>query len=437
MNQTTMNQTTMELTKVSNKNLQARKEQAISAGMANLSAVYVERAKNACLWDVEGNRYIDFGSGIAVSNTGHSHPRIIEAVKAQLDKFSHTCAMITPYAPFVELAEQLIKRVPISEPVKAMFVTTGSEAVENAIKVSRASTGRSGVISFKGGFHGRTCMAMGLTGKMNPYKAGFGPFPAEIYHAQFPNAFHGISVNDAIQSLNDLFFCDIEPSRVAAIIFEPVQGEGGFYQAPPEFAQALREICDQHGIVLIADEVQSGFARTGKMFACEYLGIEPDLMTMAKGIAGGFPISALVGKAKIMDAATPGSLGGTYGGSPLGCVAGLEVLKIIEDEQLCDKALAIGELMGSRLKHLQQSFPVIGDVRVLGAMVAMELVDQSGKPAVDLTKALVTSARERGLILLSCGVRGNVIRLLPPLTIEKEVLDEGLQILEQCLIACG
>ncbi|MDO6582056.1 4-aminobutyrate--2-oxoglutarate transaminase [Photobacterium sp. 2_MG-2023] len=421
---------------MSNQVWQARKQQVIAQGMGNLNPLYVETAKNAEIWDIEGNRYIDFGSGIAVNNTGHSHPRIVEAVKAQLDNFSHTCAMVTPYTSFVELAEQLTARAPGNTAKKAVFLTTGAEAVENAIKVARAHTKRSGVIAFKGGFHGRTNMTMGLTGKVAPYKAGFGPFPGEIYHAPYPNAFHGISIEDSLQAIDDLFACDIEPSRVAAIIFEPVQGEGGFYQAPPAFAQALRELCDKHGILLIADEIQTGFARTGKMFATEYLGIEPDMMTMAKGIAGGFPISALVGKADIMDAAGPGGLGGTYAGSPLGCAAGLEVLKIIDEEQLCEKALKIGEVMTSHFRALQSDFPVIGEVRNLGAMIAVEFVDpQSGAPMADLTKSLVAQAREEGVILLSCGVKGNVIRFLPALTIEDEILAEGIEKVKKALAA--
>lgn len=328
---------------MNNHNWQERKQQVVARGMANLSPVYVEKADNALLWDIEGNRYIDFAAGIAVNNTGHSHPKIVAAVTEQLSRFSHTCSMVTPYSSFIELAEQLTRLAPGTRDKKAIFLTTGAEAVENAVKVARAHTGRSGVIAFKGGFHGRTNLTMGLTGKVAPYKAGFGPFPGEIYHVPYPNEFHGITIEQSLQSLEDLFACDIEPSRVAAIIFEPVQGEGGFYAAPPAFAQALRQLCDRHGIVLIADEIQTGFARTGKLFATEYLGIEPDLMTMAKGIAGGFPLSAVVGKADIMDAACPGGLGGTYAGSPLGCVAGLEVLKIIKEEQLCEKALAIGE----------------------------------------------------------------------------------------------
>ncbi|UXI03990.1 4-aminobutyrate--2-oxoglutarate transaminase [Photobacterium sp. TY1-4] len=418
-----------------NQSWQQRKQQVIARGMGNLSPIYVEKAENAYVWDIEGRRYIDFASGIAVNNTGHSHPRIVNAVKAQLDRFSHTCAMVTPYPSFVELAEQLTERVPGETANKAMFVTTGAEAVENAIKVARAHTGRSGVIAFKGGFHGRTNMTMGLTGKVAPYKAGFGPFPNEIYHVPYPNAYHGISVEESLKGITDLFAADIEPTRVAAIIFEPVQGEGGFYQAPPAFAQALRQLCDQHGIVLIADEIQTGFARTGKLFASEYLGIEPDLITMAKGIAGGFPLSALVGKAEIMDAAAPGGLGGTYAGSPLACVAALEVLKIIDEEQLCDKALAIGEVMSKRLQDMQQRFADIGDIRVLGAMVAMELVvpGAGNKPNPELTKALVEAANQAGVILLSCGVRGNVIRFLPALTTDLSTINEGLDVVERCL----
>ena len=414
--------------------LQERKNAVIARGMGNVTAAYIERAENACMWDVEGNRYIDFGCGIAVNNTGHSNPRITAAVKKQVEHFSHTCAMVTPYASFVELAEKLVAVAPGHSDKKAIFLTTGAEAVENAIKVARCHTGRSGVIAFRGGFHGRTNMTMGLTGKVAPYKAGFGPFPTEIFHAPYPNELHGISVEDSLNALQDLFACDIHVSSVAAIIFEPVQGEGGFYHAPVEFAKALRTICDQHGIVLICDEIQSGFARTGKMFASEYLGIEPDLMTMAKGIAGGYPISALVGKADIMDAPAPGGLGGTYAGSPVACAAALEVLNIIEDEQLCQKALNIGELMEVRLKSLQSQFPQIVDIRVKGAMVAMELADiETGKPMPELTRALVAKASQKGLILLSCGVRGNVIRFLPALTIEQEVLEEGMNILAQCM----
>ncbi|OIN26921.1 4-aminobutyrate--2-oxoglutarate transaminase [Vibrio barjaei] len=414
-----------------NQQLHERRSKVIAQGMGALYPLYVEKADNAHVWDVDGNKYIDFAAGIAVTNTGHSNSRITDAVKAQIDSFSHTCAMVTPYESFVELAEKLTDIAPGDSEKKAIFLTTGAEAVENAVKVARAHTGRSGVIAFKGGFHGRTNMTMGLTGKIAPYKAGFGPFPNEIYHAPYPNAFHGISTEDSLQALQDLFACDIEPSRVAAIIFEPVQGEGGFYQAPAEFAQALRNLCDQHGILLIADEIQTGFARTGKMFATEYLDIEPDMMTMAKGIAGGFPISAVVGKADVMDSALPGGLGGTYAGSPLGCVAGLEVLKIIEEEQLCAKAQGIGEVVNARMTELQKTVPAIGEIRTIGAMMAIEFIDpQSGQPLQEVTKAVISKAQENGLILLSCGVKANVIRLLPPLTIESDVLAEGLDKLE-------
>ncbi|GEM78834.1 4-aminobutyrate--2-oxoglutarate transaminase [Vibrio superstes] len=420
---------------MTNQQLHQRRSQVIAKGMGAVYPLYVERAENAHVWDVEGNKYIDFAAGIAVTNTGHSHPRITEAVKNQLDNFSHTCAMVTPYAPFIELAEKLTQLVPGDSEKKAIFLTTGAEAVENAVKIARAKTGRSGVIAFKGGFHGRTNLTMGLTGKIAPYKAGFGPFPGEIFHAPYPNAFHGVTVEQSMQALEDLFSCDIEPSRVAAIIFEPVQGEGGFYKAPTEFAQALRQLCDKHGIALIADEIQTGFARTGKMFATEHLGIEPDMMTLAKGIAGGFPISAVVGKSEIMDAAQPGGLGGTYAGSPLACVAGLEVLKIIEEEDLCNKAKGIGEIVNAHMTKLQQQVPSIGEVRTIGAMMAVEFTDpKTGAPLPEVTKAVIGKAQENGVILLSCGVKANVVRLLPPLTIESEVLVEGLQKLENIIL---
>lgn len=330
---------------MTNSQWQARKEKVVAKGMANLAPIYAATAKNAVITDIEGNEYIDFAAGIAVNNTGHSHPQIIAAVKNQLDNFSHTCSMVTPYTSFVELAEQIVARAPGKGEQKAAFVTTGAEAVENAIKFARTHTGRSGIIAFKGGFHGRTNMCMGLTGKIAPYKIGFGPFPNEIYHLPFPNDYHGVTEQQSLSALQDLFACDIEPSRIAAIIFEPIQGEGGFYQAPASWAKAIRELCDQHGIVLICDEIQTGFARTGKMFASEYLGIEPDLTTMAKGIAGGFPLSGVVGKAEIMDSATPGGIGGTYAGSPLACTAALEVLKIIDSENLCERAQHIGLLL--------------------------------------------------------------------------------------------
>jgi 4-aminobutyrate aminotransferase / (S)-3-amino-2-methylpropionate transaminase / 5-aminovalerate transaminase len=420
---------------MTNLDWQARKEKVVARGMANLAPIYAASAKNAIITDIEGKEYIDFAAGIAVNNTGHSHPQIVAAVKAQLDNFSHTCSMVTPYTSFVELAEKIVAVAPGDFDKKAAFLTTGAEAVENAIKMARAYTGRSGTIAFKGGFHGRTNLCMGLTGKMAPYKAGFGPFPNEIYHLPFPNQYHGITEEQSLEALQDLFACDIEPNRIAAIIFEPIQGEGGFYQAPPAWAQKIRQLCDQHGIVLICDEIQTGFARTGKMFASEYLGIVPDITTMAKGIAGGFPLSGVVGKAEIMDAANPGGIGGTYAGSPLACVSALEVLKIIKQDDLCQQAQHIGSLFKELLVAMQQEIPQIGDIRQVGAMIAIEFTDpDSGAPLADITKKLVASSNKAGVILLSCGVKGNVIRFLPPLTIEPELIVKGLDIVKAELL---
>src|SRR5262245_44691392 len=411
-----------------NADLQKRRDAAIARGIANQLPVFVERARNAELWDVEGRRYIDFASGIAVVNTGHLHPRVQQAVAAQLDAFSHTCFMVTPYAVAVELAERLNRLVPGPTPKKAIFVTTGAEAVENSIKIARAHTGRAGVIAFGGGFHGRTFMAMALTGKIAPYKAAFGPFPGEIYHAPFPIAYHGVMVADSLAAIEQLFKYDIEPARVAAIIVEPVMGEGGFYIAPPEFLQALRRLCDAHGIVLVIDEIQTGFARTGRLFAVEYAGIEPDLMTLAKSLAGGFPLAAVVGKAAIMDAPAPGGLGGTYAGSPVACAAGLAVLETIEAENLCRRANEIGATMTRTLREAARTIPAIGEVRNLGAMVAMELVRNGDphQPDADLTKALVKHGATKGVVVLSCGIYGNVIRFLVPLTVPDAIIGEGL-----------
>jgi len=422
-----------------NADWQARKVAAFARGQGNAAAIYVDRASNAEIWDVEGRRYVDFGTGIAVCNTGHSHPRVVAAVKEQLDRFSHTCVMVTPYDSAVRLAEALNALAPGKTPKKTIFVTTGAEAVENTIKIARAHTGRRGVIAFNGGFHGRTLLAMGLTGKITPYKNLFGPFPGEVYHAPFPIASHGISVADSMKALNNLFKVDIAPSDVAAIIVEPVQGEGGFYPAPDEFLQGLRKLCDEHGIMLVIDEIQTGFGRTGRFFAAEYAGVEADIMTVAKGVAGGFPLAAVVGKAEIMDAPLPGGLGGTYAGSPIGCAAALTVIDILREDGLVDRALAIGKRFDTRLRALQKKHPgVIGDIRTSrGAMMAIELVRDGDmtKPDADLTKALVGKAAENGLILLSCGVNGNVIRFLPALTISDALIDEGLDILEKSLAA--
>jgi len=420
-----------------NSQWQARKDAAFPRAVGNLTPVFIDHASNAEMWDVEGNRYIDFASGIAVCSTGHTNPKVTAAVKRQLERFSHTCLGITPYSSAVELAEKLNELAPGSTPKKTMFVTTGAEAVENCVKIARAFTRRRGVIAFSGAFHGRTMMALGLTGKVTPYKNLFGPLPGEIYHLPFPVEYHGVTLKETLKALDLLFKADIAPSDVAAIIIEPVQGEGGFYPASNEFLQALRKLCDEHGIVLIADEIQCGFARTGKFFCCEYADVEPDLMAVAKGIAGGFPLAAVVGKAEIMDAPLPGGLGGTYAGSPIGCAAALAVIDVITEENLLQRASQIGELFARRLAQLQQKLPaVIGDIRASrGAMIAVELVKQGDpdQPDAELTKSLVTKAWQNGLILLSCGVRGNVIRFLPALTISDELVNEGINIFETCL----
>lgn len=421
---------------MSNSELQQRKQKAIARGEGNSFTVYVQRAKNAELWDVEGKRYIDFGSGIAVVNTGHCHPKVTAAVKAQVENFSHTCLMVTPYESAVTLAEGINAALPGPTPKKSIFVTTGAEAVENAVKIARSYTGRSGVIAFNGAFHGRSLLTMGLTGKVQPYKAGFGPFPAELYRVPYPNALLGISEAQSLEALNQLFKCDIDSERVAAIIIECVQGEGGFYPAPVSFLKTLRALCDEKGILLICDEIQTGFARTGRMFAHEYAGIEADLVTMAKGLGGGYPIAAVAGKAEIMDHPQPGGLGGTYAGSPLGCAAGVAVLEAIQEEQLCQRAEAIGERMVQHLQAIQTKHPaLVGDIRHLGAMIALELVENGdiNQPNAALTKAICAAAAEQGLLLLSCGTRGNVIRFLPPLTIEMDILDEGAAILSRVI----
>jgi len=418
---------------MTNQQLQQRKQAVIARGQGNVYPVYVQRAKNAEVWDVEGKRYIDFGTGIAVCNTGHAHPKVVAAAQAQLADFSHSCLMINPYAKAVELAEQLTRLAPGSSAKKAIFVSTGAEAVENCIKIARAHTRRRGVIAFSGGFHGRTNMTMALTGKVAPYKTLFGPFPADIYHLPFPMALHGVSTEQSLASLQKLFKVDIAPDDVAAIIIEPVQGEGGFYQAPIELLKALRQLCDQHGIVLIVDEIQTGFGRTGKLFAMEHSGVEPDLMTMAKGIAGGLPLAAVVGKSNIMDAPLPGGLGGTYGGSPVACAAALAVLEVIEQDKLCAQANVVGEAFAARLTALQQQFPKrIAEVRQFGAMIAVEFMLQ-GEPDVTVTQQIIARAAEHGLILLSCGFYGNVLRFLPPLTIETDILQQGLDKLDVLL----
>ncbi|MCZ2405499.1 MAG: 4-aminobutyrate--2-oxoglutarate transaminase [Burkholderiales bacterium] len=422
---------------LNNAALFARREAAIARGVGHSHQIFIDRGENAEIWDVEGRRYIDFAGGIAVLNTGHRHPAITQAVKDQLDRFTHTCFQVLAYESYVELAERLNAKAPGNFAKKTLFLTTGAEAVENAVKIARAHTGRPGVIAFTGGYHGRTLMTMGLTGKVVPYKAGFGPFPADVFHARFPNELHGTSLQDSIDSLETIFKNDIEPSRVAAIIIEPVQGEGGFNIAPAGLLQHLRAVCDQHGIVLIADEVQTGAGRTGKWFAIEHSGVVPDLITMAKSMAGGFPISAVVGRADIMDAPNPGGLGGTYAGNPLACAAALAVLDVFEQENLLQRAEDVGQRLTAGLQALAQKHRCVAQVRSLGAMVAMELCQDGNphQPDATLAKALCAEAARRGLILLSCGTYGNVIRILVPLTASDALLDEGLGIVAASLEA--
>ncbi len=419
-----------------NASLQARWDRAFSSGVNNLYTAYVSKARNAEVWDVEGNRYIDFGSGIAVCNTGHCHPRIVAAVKQQLERFSHTCLMINPYEEAVALAEQLNERVPGETPKKTIFASTGAEAVENAIKIARAYTGRRGVLAFTGGFHGRTHMTMALTGKILPYKKGFGPFPGDIHHLPFPMSLHGVTVEDAIKALRKLTMATIASDDIAAIIIEPVQGEGGFYPAPTALMTFLRNYCDEHGILLIADEIQTGFGRTGKFFCSEYFGVEPDLMTLAKGIAGGYPLAAVVGKEDIMNAPMRGGIGGTYGGSPIGCAAALAVLDVIEEENLPGRAMEIGELFRQRLQHIQDRYlQQVGEIRVNGAMIALELLHDNDpqQPNQELTQKIIAQAANNQLLLLPCGLYGNVIRFLPPLTISHDVVHEGMDYFDNIL----
>ncbi|MER8670193.1 4-aminobutyrate--2-oxoglutarate transaminase [Mesorhizobium sp. M1156] len=419
---------------MTNSAISERKSQSISRGIGMTTQIYADRAENSEIWDVEGRRYIDFSSGIAVVNTGHRHPRVIEAVKAQLDRFTHTCYQVVPYESYIRLAERLNGMLPGKLDKKTIFVTTGAEAVENAIKIARNATGRPAVIAFSGGFHGRTFMSMALTGKVVPYKVGFGAMPADVFHAPFPVALHGVSVADSLAALDRLFKADVDPARVAAIIVEPVQGEGGFYEAPRDFMTALRKICDQHGMLLIADEVQTGFARTGKMFAMDHHEVAADITTMAKSLAGGFPLAAVTGRAEVMDAPNPGGLGGTYGGSPIGVAAAHAVLDVIDEEKLCDRANTLGNRLKQRLQAIRDEVPEIVDIRGPGFMNAVEFNDVTkGLPSPELANAVRLKALDKGLILLTCGVYGNVIRFLAPITIQDGVMNEALDILESSI----
>lgn len=417
-----------------NEQLMARKAAATPRGVGVMGTFFADRADNAELWDVEGRRFIDFAGGIAVMNSGHGHPKVVAAIEAQLKRFTHTCYQVVPYESYIALAEKLNALTPGQHAKKTALFSTGAEAVENAIKIARSYTKRSGVIAFGGAFHGRSLFAVSLTGKVVPYKVGFGPFPPEIYHAPFPC--HCASLDEVKKAVHHLFKADIEPSRVAAIIFEPVQGEGGFNVIQAEAVKWLRQLCDEHGIVLIADEIQTGFGRTGKLFAMEHFGVVPDLMTIAKSLAGGVPLSAVCGKAEIMDAPAPGGLGGTYAGNPLAIAAAHAIIDVMREEQLPERGQKLGEQLKGVLEGLRQEVPQIADVRGLGAMVAVEFNQAgSGEPDADFTKKVQAEALKRNLILLTCGVNANVVRFLFPLTIQQPVFDEAMGILKDSLRA--
>jgi len=417
--------------------LVARREAAVPRGVASAAPIFASHAENAELWDVEGNRYIDFAGGIAVLNTGHRHPKVVAAAKAQEDHYTHTSFQVVPYEPYVALAEKLNALAPGDHEKKTLLVTTGAEAVENAVKIARAATGRPGVIAFTGGYHGRTLLTLGMTGKISPYKKDVGPFPSDIFRAPFPSVRDGITVADALTALENLFLTDAQPERIAAIIIEPVLGEGGYVPVPFDMMRALRAICDKHGIMLIADEIQAGFGRTGTWFAIEHSGVVPDLITVAKSMAGGYPIAGVIGRADVMDAVIPGGLGGTYGGNPVACAAALAAIEAIDEEGLLARSTAMGE-------HFRARFAEIGartapyrmwDIRGLGAMLAVEFVTdfETAKPDADLTKAICAHALRRGLILLACGMHGNALRIMVPLTASDAIIEEGLEIFEAAL----
>jgi 4-aminobutyrate aminotransferase / (S)-3-amino-2-methylpropionate transaminase / 5-aminovalerate transaminase len=408
---------------------------SVASPLALTFPVVAAAARGATITDVDGNTFIDFAGGVGCLNVGHSHPHVVQAAQEQLERFSHTDYTVVPYEVYATLSERLLALAPFSGPAKAAFFNAGAEAVENAVKFARAFTGRQAVIGFEGAFHGRTLLALTLTSKVHPYKAGLGPFAPEVYRLPFPNAFRGPSPAEALAALRAAFKTVVAPEDVAAIVFEPVQGEGGFIPAGREFVHGLREICDEHGIVLVCDEVQTGFARTGRFFAIEHYDVEPDLITVAKSIAMGLPLSGVLGKAEIMDAPAAGGVGGTYVGNPVAQAAAVAVLDVIEDEGLAERAVAIGETMRARMESWQARWPQVGDVRGLGAMLAIELVGEGKAPAAEQASLVVEEALARGLLLLKAGVHGNCIRVLVPLVIADGELDEALQAWEAALEA--
>ncbi|WP_438765575.1 4-aminobutyrate--2-oxoglutarate transaminase [Kushneria sp. TE3] len=418
---------------MNNNELNELKKRYVANGAASPDTHFADHAENAELWDADGKRFIDFAGGIGVLNIGHRHPKVVEAVKAQLDKVMHTCQTVMPYEGYVKVAEKLSHITPVRGHAKVMLANSGAEALENAVKVARAATGRSSVICFTGGYHGRTFMTMAMNGKVAPYRTDFGPMPGQVYRAPYPVESIGVSEEEALRGLKMTFKTDANPKDTAAIVIEPVLGEGGFHAASPSFMKALREICDEHGILLIVDEVQSGFGRTGKMFAIEHTGVEPDIMTMAKSMGDGMPISAVVGTDSVMDASGGNSLGGTYTGSPVSCAAVLAVLDVFEEENILEKSRALGDKLGERFQTLERSFDCVRNSRHLGAMAAFDLVRADGEPDAELAGKLCKTARERGLILLSCGLYANTIRFLMPVTISDEVLGEGMDLIEAML----
>ena len=419
----------------SNAELNELKHKYVAAGAASPATAFADHAENAEIWDADGNRFIDFAGGIGVLNVGHRHPKVVAAVKAQLDKLMHTCQTVMPYEGYVKVAEKLSHIVPVRGHAKVMLANSGAEALENAVKIARAATGRSNVICFDGGYHGRTFFTMAMNGKVAPYQSDFGPMPGTVFRAPYPVPYHGVSEDEAIRGLKMTLKTDANPKDTAAIVLEPVLGEGGFYPASTSFLNKVREICDEHGMLMIVDEVQSGFGRTGKMFAIEHSGVEPDIMTMAKSMADGMPISAIVGTDKVMDASGPNSLGGTYTGSPTACAAALAVMEVFEEENILEKSQALGDKLAKRFNVWADKFDCIDHVRNMGAMAAFELVSNKADhtPNPELAAALCKKAREEGLILLSCGMYGNTIRFLMPVTIQDDVLNEGLDIIESCL----
>jgi 4-aminobutyrate aminotransferase / (S)-3-amino-2-methylpropionate transaminase / 5-aminovalerate transaminase len=417
------------------KEILARKEQVVADPLSVYLPVVIAEGRGATITDVDGNTFIDFTGGVGCLNVGHSHPRVVEAAQEQLAKFSHTDFTIVPYELYVTLAERLIAVSPFRSPAKAAFFNAGTEAVENAIKFARAFTGRPAVIGFEGGFHGRTLLSLSLTSKTHPYKAGLGPFAPEVYRVPFPNEYRGPSAEEALAALERALVTQVAAETVAAIVIEPVQGEGGFVVAPQAYLEGVRRVCDEHGIVMVVDEVQTGFGRTGKLFAIEHYGIEPDLITVAKSIAAGLPLSGVIGKAEIMDAPGDSAIGGTYVGNPVAQAAALAVLDVFEDEGVCDQAVRLGETIQARMEAWQGRWPQIGDVRGLGAMLAIELVgDPSTKePAADTATAVVEAAAARGLLLLKSGIYSNCIRVLAPLVLTEAELDEALGVWEEAL----